>query len=276
MKKFGSKNIRKQACGRPQSHGVSLKKQFGQHFLRDKTVVQSMLSAIDCANKNVFEIGCGDGFLTREIIKQPIKQLRIFEIDAEWASVVQKECGSDARVTMFNANVLDSEGADFAADAPWILLSNLPYQVTFPILKKVYAWRAYIPEGVIMVQEEVAQKITKTSGRGYGQISLFFQYYFDWKLLTKISPDAFFPPPSVFSRLLHFTTKIHVAPINQEELFWKFIKQCFSQPRRTIKNNLSSCHYVMTKIPESFLLLRAQQVSMNDFLSVWNVLVETL
>jgi 16S rRNA (adenine1518-N6/adenine1519-N6)-dimethyltransferase len=127
-------------------------------------------------------------------------------------------------------------------------------------------------EGVVMVQEEVAQKLVKTRGKGYGFSSLFFRYYFDLELMQKIPPTAFFPPPKVYSRLVYFKPKHNVNPIENEQEFWKFIKFCFAQPRRTLKNNLTQTHYNIAQIPEKILSLRAQQMNMQDFLELWTLL----
>ncbi len=271
-KYFSQKTKKSYYAYKPESKGVKLKKHLGQHFLRDISVVHSMLQAVSLKNKNVFEIGCGDGFLTRQIMASDIAKLWVFEIDGQWASVVKDEFALDTRLHMFHENILDVDKARFDSDAPWILLSNLPYQVTFPILRKLYGMRSEVNEGVIMVQEEVAQKIVQKSGRGYGQPSLFFQYYFDWKLLTKISPDAFFPPPAVYSRLMHFSVKQNVKPIEQEEKFWKFVKSCFAQPRRTFYNNIISTGYDVALIPEKYHTLRSQQMTIEDFLNMWQLL----
>ena len=125
-------------------------------------------------------------------------------------------------------------------------------------------------EGVVMVQEEVAQKILKTHGRSYGFVSLFFQWFFEWKLLDKVPPEAFDPAPKVFSRLLYFKPRKDVAKINREEAFWVFIKTCFKQPRRTLRNNLMQSHYNLDAIDVKTLDLRAQQLSMTDLLAIWN------
>ena len=122
-----------------------------------------------------------------------------------------------------------------------------------------------------MIQEEVAQKIVKISGRGYGFPSLFFQHYFEWKLLNKVPPSAFYPPPKVFSRLIYFKPIADPKPIPDEKQFWKFIKRCFSQPRRMLSNNLRGLDYPIDRIPEDVLKLRAQQMSMEDFLKVWDL-----
>lgn len=254
----------------PSSRGIALKKKHGQYFLRDDSVVAAMLDAVSIKGASVFEIGCGDGFLTHKIYAQKVARLWVFEIDPEWATKVEKDFGGNKKITMFQTNILDVDGSIFEKHKPWILLSNLPYHITFPILKKVYKHRSCIKEGVVMVQEEVAQKIVKTGGRGYGYISLFFQHYFEWELLKKVPPTAFFPQPKVYSRLIHFKVKEKVQKIPQEVEFWKFIKLCFAHPRRTLRNNIAQTHFTITDFPERFLLLRAQQMSFSDLLDLWN------
>lgn len=126
-----------------------------------------------------------------------------------------------------------------------------------------------------MVQEEVAQKIVKTSGRGYGFPSLFFQHFFEWKLLDKIPPGAFYPPPKVDSRLLYFKPKTKLDLIPEEEEFWKFITICFKQPRRTLKNNLQNFHYNLNLIDNKILNLRAQQLNKTQLLDIWSIFSKT-
>ena len=132
--------------------------------------------------------------------------------------------------------------------------------------------RNLLQEGVVMIQEEVAQKLVKKSGRGYGYVSLFFQYYFDLELMERIKPGAFVPPPKVDSRLLYFKPKKDVAEIPDEVGFWKFIKACFSQPRRTLRNSLATYTFDLARIPEKYHELRSQQLAMQDFLEIWNLL----
>lgn len=249
--------------------GIPLKKKYGQHFLRNKQVVEHMIRAVELDDSSsVFEIGCGDGFLTQEILTTSIARLWVFEIDRQWVDYIQKKI-TDSRLTVFHENFLDLNWRRLQEFRPWTILANLPYQVTFPILNRIQQHRDMIKEGVVMVQEEVAQKIFKTSGRGYGYPSLFFQYYFEWKLLDKVAPSDFYPPPKVYSRLLYFKPKKDLKLIPQEEQFWKFIKQCFKQPRRTLRNNLKQGEYTEADIPDEILDLRAQQMSMNDFLKLW-------
>jgi 16S rRNA (adenine1518-N6/adenine1519-N6)-dimethyltransferase len=252
------------------SQGIPLKKQFGQHFLRDIRIVHNMIFAVEIKPTTpIFEIGCGDGFLTKYILSTPAAHLKIFEIDADWAQYVE-ETFKDERMTMVLDNFLDVDlNAHLEEHASWTVLANLPYQVTFPILHRFQEYRHLLKEGVIMVQEEVGQKIVKKRGRGYGFISLFFQHYFEWKLLDKVPPTCFHPAPKVFSRLLYFKPHAHIAQIPHEEKFWKFIRACFQQPRRTLRNNLAHTHYGIDAIDEETLALRAQEMGIEDFLRIW-------
>lgn len=259
----------------PEIAGIRLKKHFGQHFLKDQSVVDSMLNAVNIGqNSSVFEIGSGNGFLTKSILNHQIRRLWIFEIDKEWANYIQQNY-SDSRIKMFNENFLDIDLSILNTYKPWVLLANLPYQVTFPILYKLIIHRELLEEAVVMVQEEVAQKIVKSSGRGYGFNSLYLQHFFDFQLLIKIPASSFYPAPKVTSRLIYFKPKTHLEFIPEEEMFWKFIKQIFSQPRRTIKNSLASYHYNLSKISLNILGLRAQQLSKKDLINLWEIILNS-
>lgn len=249
--------------------GISTKKKFGQHFLRDQSVVDSMLAAVSITpQSSIFEIGCGDGFLTRSILATHCARLWVFEIDPAWADYVQKYY-PDPRMMIFQEDIIQVDFARFQPHAPWLLLANLPYQITFPLLYRLHEFRHLLQEAVVMMQEEVAQKLTKQSGRGYGIHALFFQYYFTVRLLTKVPPSAFVPPPKIYSRLVYLKPKMHVVPIAQEDAFWRFIKFCFAFPRRTLKNNLAQTHYGRYLESMEFGNKRAQEMCMDDFLALW-------
>lgn len=261
--------------GPPTIEGLRVKKQFGQHFLRNQAVIDQMINKVTlAAQDSVFEVGCGDGFLTRSILQTAAARLWVFEIDPDWASYVQAHYADD-RMRIFQENILDVDFARFEENAPWTLLANLPYQITFPILHMLQKNKHLLKEGVIMVQEEVAQKIVAQSGRGYGVPSLFFQHHFTWELLGKIPPTDFYPAPKVFSRLLYFKPRTTLREIPDEERFWKFLKACFHQPRRTLGNNLSPYSYNISTLSPEKLNLRAQQMNMDDFISLWNQINHT-
>ena len=227
---------------KPHRQGIELKKRYGQHFLKDRFFVDRMIDAVRLDDKiSVMEIGCGEGILTGAILQGPCKQLKVFEIDEQWASYVDKVYGSDSRLNIVLDNVLDAQWDLLADQGPWVLLANLPYQITFPIFHRIQQHRALFLEGVFI-------------------------------MLDKISPGAFYPPPSIYSRLLYFKPKQNLPTIEKEEEFWKFIKLCFHQPRRTLRNNLAQSHFDLSILDSEILLKRAQQLSMQDLLGIWSVL----
>lgn len=249
------------------------KKALGQHFLRKQSVVDHMIEKVDITPKtSVLEIGCGDGFLTRSILGQTnCKKLLVFEIDPEWAEFVQKQL-PDERLEIKLANILDIDLSTLGEQKPWVILANLPYQITFPIFFLFQRYKNIFQEGVVMVQEEVAQKIVAKRGKPYSATSIFLQYHFTFELMEKIEPEAFSPPPKVFSRLLYLKPRYDQPAIPDEEEFWKFVKLCFRFPRQTLKNNLKSTHYDYEKIDQELLQKRAQQLSFDEFLGLYRKL----
>lgn len=248
------------------------KKALGQHFLRKQSVVDHMIERVNLTPEtSVMEIGCGDGFLTRSILEQsPCKKLLVYEIDPEWIGFVRKSI-VDERLQVKFANILDVDLSTLEGEKPWVLLANLPYQITFPIFFLLQKHKSLFEEGVVMIQEEVAQKIVAKRGKPYSATSLFLQYHFNFELMEKIEAEAFDPPPKVVSRLLYLKPRYDQVEIPDEEEFWKFLKLCFKFPRQMLKNNLSSTHYDWEKVSAETLRLRAQQMSFQDFLDLWDV-----
>ena len=254
------------------------KKKLGQHFLRKQSVVDHMIEKVEISPKtSVLEVGCGDGFLTRSILDQTkCKKLLVYEIDPEWANLVKKDI-LDERLQVNLENILDVDLTLLESEKPWVLLANLPYQITFPFMFLLQKNRELFEEVVVMVQEEVAQKIVAKRGKPYSATSIFLQYNFDFELMERVEPEAFSPPPKIFSRLLYFRPKYDQKwndstrrKIPQEVGFWKFLKLCFKFPRQTLRNNFKSTHYDISKISPETLGMRAQQLSFDQFLELWD------
>lgn len=250
------------------------KKSLGQHFLRTQSIVDNMIEKVTVTSEHsVLEIGCGDGFLTRSILNQTdCKQLWCYEIDPAWADHVRCRI-DDKRLTIHVENVLDLNTQPLEAHTSWVVLANLPYCITFPILKLLVRNKHLFSEGVVMMQEEVAQKVVATKGKKYSPVSLFLQRHCQWSLMEKISPGAFTPAPKVYSRTLHFKPKKVIEPIPNEALFWQFIRSLFRMPRRTLRNNLKTTHHDLDSFDEPLLDKRAQELSFDEFLHIWNTTI---
>lgn len=256
------------------------KKGLGQHFLRKQSVVDHMIEKVEITPEtSVLEIGCGDGFLSKSILEQTTcKQLRVYEIDKEWVDFVRNSIKNE-RLEVKHENILDVDLSTLEAQprvgspGSWVMLANLPYQITFPILFLLQRHKKMFSEGVVMMQEEVAQKIVAKRGKPYSATTIFLQYHFDWELMEKVDPEAFSPPPKVHSRLIYFKPKYDQKPIPDEENFWKFLKLCFKFPRQTLRNNFRSTHYDYEKLSPEQLGLRAQQCSFDDFLKIWDLVL---
>lgn len=275
-KKLQQKRERQAEFDKEENNQPRKKKSLGQHFLRKQSVVDRMIDKVTITPEtSVLEIGCGDGFLTSAILAQTkCKELRVYEIDSEWAQFVRNKI-RDPRLNILRENILEINFEnELASQKPWVILANLPYQITFPILFLFQQNKHLFTEGVVMIQEEVAHKIVAQQGRTYSPTSLFLQHHFTLELLDKVEPAAFTPPPKVFSRTLYFKSRHDVPEIPDEDGFWKFLKLCFKSPRQTLRNNLRSTHYYesVSKMPGELLSLRAQQITFDQFLEIWTLL----
>lgn len=250
--------------------GIPVKKKaLGQNFLRKHSVVDNMINEVKITPETtVIEIGCGDGFLTQAILTQSkCKKLVCFEIDKEWASYVKARI-TDSRLDLRLENILDASFDTVESTAPLIMLANIPYQITFPILYMIQRSKERFADIILMVQEEVGQKLAASRGRSFSAVTMFFQHHFTIQLLEKIEPGAFVPPPKVFSRLVKLTPR--QSPfIPNEDLFWEMVKLCFRSPRQTLKNNLRTTHYDLTRLSEELLGKRSQQLTFEDFFAMW-------
>ncbi len=249
---------------------MKLKKSLGQNFLRDERVLNNIIEhAALKHDEYVFEIGCGDGALSRKLITNPIKFLVIIELDKRCVERVKSELGNK-KLCFYNENILDFDTTQLTKISnKWSLVANIPYCITHPILKKVVLWKNFLRQAVLMVQEEIAQKIVKKRGRDYSYLSLLMQYNFHCTLHEKVPPEAFYPAPQVNSRIIQLIPRTDAPIIHNEKLFWEFVDLIFGQPRRTIHNNIKATLYE-NKIPEEIKSKRAQELSLDEIINLWN------
>ena len=222
------------------------KPSLGQNFLRDQTAVRRIIAALgDISQQTVVEIGPGQGAITGLLAAQQARILAV-ELDRELAPRLRAFLGSD-RVSVLEEDILQFDFAAAARTAGQRLLvvGNLPYYITSPILLKLAASHASLDRAVLMVQREVADRIVAVPGsRDYGLLSVTVQMYGPVERLFTLPPGAFSPPPDVHSTVFRWRFAPRFAELNVVEAsFFHFARKAFAQKRKTLANNLRAAGY---------------------------------
>lgn len=226
-------------------HGVRPKKRLGQNFLIDRNVLNRILSAADLTPESkVLEIGPGLGVVTVEAARRARKVVCV-EIDPSVGQILREvlsrcDCGNVVVVVQdflkFDlADILESNGQ-------WVVIANLPYYITTPILTRLIDSKRYFSAMLLMVQREVAQRLRAEPGSDdYGAISVFVQYHCKIESIMRVSRNVFYPVPEVDSELIKLTVR-DVPPIavSDELLFFSIVRAAFGKRRKTLLNALSS------------------------------------
>jgi 16S rRNA (adenine1518-N6/adenine1519-N6)-dimethyltransferase len=217
------------------------KPKLGQNFLRDEQAVTRIAAALgDLSGRTVVEIGPGRGAITGALAAKASHLIAI-EYDGELADALRAQFPVD-RVTVVQQDVLEFDFAAAAAQAGQKLrvAGNLPYYITSPILRKLGRSCAALESAVLMVQREVADRVTASAGsRDYGLLSLLVQANGTVEPLFTLPPEAFSPPPLVHSTVFRwrFAPRFNELGID-ESGFFRFAGQAFAQKRKTLVNNL--------------------------------------
>ncbi len=213
----------------------------GQNFLRDSTAVERIVAALgDLNGQTVVEIGPGRGAITGMLAAR-FAHVAAVEFDRELAASLRAQFPA-GRVTVVEQDILEFDFAAAAASAGRKLriAGNLPYYITSPILRKLAAAHAALDLAVLMVQREVADRVTASPGsRDYGFLSVLVQIYGPVEPLFTLPPSAFSPPPQVHSTVFRWRFAPRFAELGVEESsFLEFVGQAFTQKRKTLVNNL--------------------------------------
>jgi 16S rRNA (adenine1518-N6/adenine1519-N6)-dimethyltransferase len=211
--------------------GLKPDKKLGQHWLISEKVIRQIMERASGLS-GVLEIGPGPGVLTRGLAEErSVVALdldeRMVEAASAWA------VGADVRLE--DALSADWEAILRALPGPVGIVSNMPYNITGPLLEKVAGVQPMIDRAVLMMQREVGEKLIALAGdRKRGAISVVFQRLFAIAKVCSVAPGCFMPPPKVDSIVLELRPRL----AGDDQVF-KFVRQGFSQPRKTLTNNLS-------------------------------------
>ncbi|HEY2583606.1 MAG TPA: 16S rRNA (adenine(1518)-N(6)/adenine(1519)-N(6))-dimethyltransferase RsmA [Mucilaginibacter sp.] len=248
---------------------VRAKKHLGQHFLTDKNIAEKIVGSLKHSDKykQALEVGPGMGILSDILLQKSEFEVFLIDIDTESYQFLQKkypQLGS----RLINADFLEM---DFTAlfDGPIAIIGNFPYNISSQILFKVLDNRQQVVEVVGMFQKEVAERCTaKPGSKEYGILSVFLQAYYKVEYLFTVKAGVFNPPPKVLSAVIRLTRN-DVAELNcNEKLFWQVVKAGFNQRRKTLRNALSSLINKEKMADEPLLDLRAERLSVTDFVSL--------
>lgn len=225
--------------------GFTFKKGLGQNFLTSEDILEKIADAADCRGRGVLEIGPGFGVLTRELSKTAEKVVSL-EIDERLLDVLEYTLDGCENVKIINRDVLKTDLhklilEEFGSEKISVA-ANLPYYITTPIISKLLEEKLPLKNIVVMVQKEVAMRMSaKPGSKDYGAITLLCRYFSEPEIVASVPAGLFVPPPKVDSAVLRL--KMLDSPsvsVKDEELFFKTVRAAFSQRRKTLLNCLSS------------------------------------
>ena len=228
-------------------HGFTFKKSFGQNFLTDTNILQKIVDTAEIdENVNVIEIGPGIGALT-EFLAENAAEVMAFEIDDRLVPILADTLRDFDNVRVVNEDILKSDLQarikEFAnPNLPIKVVANLPYYITTPILMHLIESGIPFSEFVVMMQREVADRISaQPNSKSYGSLSIAVQYYMTAKVAFIVPRTVFVPAPNVDSAILKMVRRDQPAvEVKDEPLFFKVSKASFTHRRKTLWNNLTS------------------------------------
>ena len=248
-----------------------LRKALGQHHLVDGALCRPLIHFLAPEGERVLEIGPGGGVLTAGLLAAGAR-VTGWELDPDWAAFLRHR-HPDSSLALVVGDALQIAWARLPA--PTLVTGNLPYNVSTAILEDLLPHHARVPRAAFLVQKEVADRIVAAPGtEAYGSFSLIVAAYAQPKILGKVRPGSFRPPPKVDSAFVGL--ELHPPPLPEAEMpaFIAFIRLAFSQRRKTLRNSLSSGWgrekservLAVAGIPEK---ARAEELGLGEFLGIY-------
>ena len=222
--------------------GLHMNKRLGQNFLIRPDVVAQIAETADLKPGDpVLEIGPGIGTLTQALAETGAAVTAV-EIDSHLLPVLDKTLEHYDNVRIIHGDILKTDIAELMGHKPFKVCANLPYYITTPIIMTLLEERLPMERLVVMVQKEVAERMTASPGsRIYGALSVAVQYYTQPEIIFEIPPKAFMPAPEVTSAVVCLDVrKEPPVSVMEEKRFFQVVKAAFSQRRKTFANTLKA------------------------------------
>jgi len=244
------------------------KKSLGQHFLRDKSVIDRIVKAAGVSHSDtVIEVGPGTGALTERLLEENPKRLIAVEVDPELVKLLREKF---SRFKNFEVVKADATKFDFAGAGKVKVVGNLPYNVSTAIIRNVLNGADNLKLAVFMTQKEVADRFIKGRGKDYGYLSALVNFFFSVKKLFDVPPSSFYPPPKVYSTVFMLKPKRKLLERQELNRFESFLKRAFSNRRKKLKNNLKLSSY--PEGVENLISKRAEELSPEELFELFRKL----
>lgn len=222
--------------------GHFARKRFGQNFLHDDYIIESIVSAIQpTKDQALVEIGPGLAALTIPVSEQ-LDHLTVIEIDRDLAERLKQNPLLNNKLTIIEQDALTFDFYKLADELgkPLRVFGNLPYNISTPLMFHLFEYANKIVDMHFMLQKEVVERMVAATGTNdYGRLSIMLQYFFDMECLIDVPPESFKPAPKVDSAVVRMIPqKGRIGIARDFAHFATLVKQAFQQRRKTIHNNL--------------------------------------
>ena len=239
------------------------KKKYGQNFIKDENLINKIVNSAEISKESlVIEIGPGMGALTTKILDK-CKHGIIYEIDTELKDFLEQRLKNYDNYELIFQDFLTADIKEITKKYNYkelLIVANLPYYITTPIIKKIIEEDILADKIVIMIQKEVADRFSaKVNTKDYSSLTVFLNYHYEIKKLFNVSKNMFYPKPDVDSSVILMSKKIEKEHIKDINVFNKFVKDCFKYKRKNLRNNLKE--YDLEKIE---LILKKYNLSLNS------------
>lgn len=226
-------------------HGLRAKKSWGQNFLVDVAAQKRIVGAAAVTAEDlVVEIGAGLGALTGHLAEAAGKVIAI-ERDPDLVEVLRQELGNRSNVEILAADAMEVDFARLGNGRPLVVVGNLPYQITSPLLFAILdaaAGGAVIARAVVMIQREVAERVTARAGTDdYGRLSVMAQQRAEVEILFHVGAGAFHPQPTVTSTVMRIVPRaVALAPVREPAVFEALVRGAFAARRKMLRRALGA------------------------------------
>jgi len=261
-----------------EAHGLMAKKALGQNFLLDRNITDKIIRLSlekqglqDFSDASVFEVGPGPGGLTRSVMMYNPKYFTVVEMDERCVAIMQDiQRLAPEVMNIINGDALKIDFNDMG-NAPRHVVSNLPYNVSVPLLVRwLYKIGSY-QSLTLMFQKEVADRIlAETRTKDYGRISILSQLQCDIVRLMDLAPECFVPAPKIWSSVLLFRPKQNFLTQEQIERVEKLTNIVFAQRRKMIRQSLKFVSGLEEKVKSIGieLTMRPEEITPQQFLQL--------